>query len=113
MAARRELQGVVRAYRKAGWQQAVGSSGTMNAIERILLAQGRDGVRADGLKWLRNQYIHAGNSSEVSLEGLSSDRMPVMPGGLAIISALFKGLRIEQMRATPHALREGLSIIQL
>jgi exopolyphosphatase/guanosine-5'-triphosphate,3'-diphosphate pyrophosphatase len=108
MGARRELQSVVRAYRKAGWQEVVGASGTLNALERILLAQGRDGVRPEGLAWLRERYIAEGNANAVHLEGLSRDRRPVFVGGLAIISALFTGLRLEHMRATPSALREGV-----
>jgi exopolyphosphatase/guanosine-5'-triphosphate,3'-diphosphate pyrophosphatase len=108
MAARRELQSVVRSYRKAGWEQVVGSSGTLNAIERILLAQGRDGVRADGLAWLRDQLETAESVEALTLEGLSTDRQPVLAGGLAIISALFTGLRIDHLRATPKALREGV-----
>ena len=61
MAARRELQSVVRFYRKAGWQQAVGSSGTINAIECILLAAEHDGVRPEGLAWLTERMIAVGN----------------------------------------------------
>ena len=49
LAARREMQSVVRAYRKAGWQQAVGSSGTIVAIENILQAKGYAEIDAEGL----------------------------------------------------------------
>src|SRR3954447_24408146 len=36
LAARQELAGIVHAYRDAGWEQAVGSSGTARAIENIV-----------------------------------------------------------------------------
>ena len=107
-AARRELQSVVRAYRKSGWDEAVGSSGTINAIERILQSRGHATIDSAGLEWLRNRLIKTGFSEDLSLEGLSESRRPVIAGGVAVLSALFLGLRIESLRATPNALREGV-----
>jgi exopolyphosphatase/guanosine-5'-triphosphate,3'-diphosphate pyrophosphatase len=108
LAARRELQTVVRAYRKAGWDEAVGSSGTVVAIERILQAEGYSHIDVDGLQWLRRQLIKMGEVDDIELDGLSDTRRPVIAGGVAILSALFEGLRLEQMRATTNALREGV-----
>ena len=108
LAARREMQSVVRAYRKAGWQQAVGSSGTIVAIEGILQAKGYAEIDAEGLAWLRKQLVKAGDVEDVSLEGLSENRRPVIAGGVAILSALMQGLRIRKMQATSNALREGV-----
>jgi exopolyphosphatase/guanosine-5'-triphosphate,3'-diphosphate pyrophosphatase len=107
-AARRELQTVVRAYRKAGWDEAVGSSGTVVAVERILQAEGYSHIDVDGLQWLRRQLIKMGEVDDIELDGLSDNRRPVIAGGVAILSALFEGLRLEQMRATTNALREGV-----
>jgi hypothetical protein len=48
-AARQELAGIVRAYRAAGWDEAVASSGTARSIENILrengFAEGRPDAR--------------------------------------------------------------------
>lgn len=107
-AARRELQSVVRAYRKSGWDEAVGSSGTINAIEQILQSRGHAAIDPEGLEWLRNRLIKTGFSDDLALEGLSDSRRPVIAGGVAVLSALFQGLRIETLRATPNALREGV-----
>jgi len=107
-AARRELQTVVRAYRKAGWDEAVGSSGTVVAIERILQAEGYSHIDTEGLQWLRRQLIKVGDLDDLELDGLSDNRRPVIAGGVAILSALFEGLRLEEMRATTNALREGV-----
>ena len=108
LAARREMQSVVRAYRKAGWQQAVGSSGTIVAIERILQAKGHAQIDTEGLDWLRKKLVKAGDVEDVTLEGLTDNRRPVIAGGVAILSALMQGLRIGQMQATSNALREGV-----
>jgi exopolyphosphatase/guanosine-5'-triphosphate,3'-diphosphate pyrophosphatase len=48
---------------------------------------------------------HAGN---VALAGLASERIPVFPGGVAILRAIFEGLKIESLQVSSGALREGL-----
>ncbi|MEI7432592.1 MAG: exopolyphosphatase, partial [Betaproteobacteria bacterium] len=41
-------------------------------------------------------------------EGLPTDRLPVLPGGIAIMCAVFSGLRIEHMGYADGALRLGV-----
>ncbi len=108
IAARREIASVVRQYRKAGWEMAIGSSGTIVAIETILQENGSASIDVDGLRWLRKSLVKAGNMADVSLRGLSENRRPVLAGGVAILSAVFQALRIDHMRATGNALREGV-----
>lgn len=107
-AARQELHGVVRAYRKAGWDTAVGSSGTINAIERILLAKGYASVTVEGLEWICRRMYKAKKLRHLNLDGLSTDRRPVLAGGVAILRALFTALRMDALQATSNALREGV-----
>ena len=107
LAARREMQSVVRAYRKAGWQQAVGSSGTIVAIEGILQAKGYAEIDAEGLAWLRKQLVKAGDVEDVSLEG-SARTVDLSAGGVAILSALMQGLRIE--RCKPPAMHSARGV---
>src|SRR6185436_12983834 len=59
VAARQELAGMVRAYRAAGWEEAVGSSGTARSIENILRESGfaQEGITREGLERLRNKLI--------------------------------------------------------
>ena len=108
LAARREMQSVVRAYRKAGWNQVVGSSGTIVAIERILQAKGYSQIDPEGLAWLRKKLIKAVDVDDVVLDGLTDNRRPVIAGGVAVLSALVQGLRIDELHATRNALREGV-----
>jgi exopolyphosphatase / guanosine-5'-triphosphate,3'-diphosphate pyrophosphatase len=50
----------------------------------------------------------AGHLEQLRLPGLSADRAPVFPGGVAVLLAAFEALRIERMHSSDGALREGL-----
>jgi len=110
LAARRELQAIVRQYRKTGWEEAVGSSGTAKALVDILEMNGLSdtGITRDGLERLRGILLHAGDLGKLTLQGLRPDRIPVLPGGLAIMLAVFKEFGIERMTFSEGALRLGV-----
>lgn len=110
LAARRELQTIVHAYRDAGWQEAVGSSGTAKTIRDILQLNGlADGdITHDGLERLRGRLTQSGTAGRAGLQGMRADRMPVIPGGVAIMSAVFKEFGIERMVFSEGALRLGV-----
>ncbi|MEY2340631.1 Ppx/GppA family phosphatase [Acidithiobacillus sp. IBUN Pt1247-S3] len=96
-------------YRRFGWDQAVGSSGTIKAIARILQENGRgQRITAVGLRWLQEELLSLGNFRALArLAGLKSDRAPVFPGGLAILAAIFDSFQLQEMRFSEGALREG------
>ena len=48
------------------------------------------------------------NTADMSLKGLSDRRAQVWPGGLSILAELFRTLRIDEMRISDGAVREGL-----
>jgi exopolyphosphatase / guanosine-5'-triphosphate,3'-diphosphate pyrophosphatase len=110
LAARRELQVIEKAVRKSGWQEAVGSSGTARAISQALIAiEATDGtITADGMEALRDAMIDAGTVSALALPGLKTDRLQVLPGGLAIMSAIFRELQVEAMLPANGGLCDGL-----
>lgn len=113
VSAAREIQTIAQDYRRLGWTEAVGSSGTARAIADLLEGNGLNpdglsGITREGLARLRTMIIRAGSSSELKLAGLSSDRLPVFAGGLAIMSAIFSELRIERMTYSDGALRLGV-----
>jgi exopolyphosphatase/guanosine-5'-triphosphate,3'-diphosphate pyrophosphatase len=92
-----------------GWDQAVGSSGTIKSIGRIL-AEGGQGPRITraGLHWLREQMMRLGSVRALTrLKGLKPDRAAVFPGGFIILFALFESLGLQEMRFSEGALREG------
>jgi exopolyphosphatase/guanosine-5'-triphosphate,3'-diphosphate pyrophosphatase len=112
--ARQELEPIRRAYKDAGWDAAVGASGTILAAQVILQQMGRDqdGITLDGLEQIRRALTQnkdqSKDASALSLPGLPAERAPVFPGGLAILYAVFEALDIERMQATSGALREGV-----
>ena len=110
LAARVEMEHIENPYRELGWRECVGSSGTILAIDDILRRQGwsSDGITADGLGRLRNTMTSARKVKHLELAGLQPERAAVLPGGLAILAALFEGLSIERMRVSIGALREGV-----
>lgn len=109
-AARVELETIERKLKTLGWHKSFGSSGTIIAIEEILRASdwSSQGITRKGLRKLRKALLRAGNMKDLSLPALKTDRAPVLPGGLAILSAVFESLEIEEMKSTTGALREGI-----
>ena len=110
LAARNELQTIVNDYRKTGWSVALGSSGSARVLCDILEQNGYSeaGITRDGLEMLRAELIRVGDVKRLDLQGLKSDRIPVLPGGFAIMSAALSELGIEQMQPALGALREGV-----
>jgi exopolyphosphatase/guanosine-5'-triphosphate,3'-diphosphate pyrophosphatase len=88
----------------------VGSSGTARSIAEILHRNGQveDGITAAGLAWLREELIAAGELRKLSLEGLREDRIPVVAGGVAVMSGVFAELGLAQMTVAGGALRDGV-----
>ncbi|MCP4996706.1 MAG: exopolyphosphatase [Gammaproteobacteria bacterium] len=107
-----EIRPVKLEYRRAGWQQAIGSSGTIRAIQSVVQANDwvdeGEGITADSLQKLRDALIGFGHIDRIELEGLSEERRPVFSGGVAVLRSVFKALNIEQMQVSDKALREGL-----
>jgi exopolyphosphatase/guanosine-5'-triphosphate,3'-diphosphate pyrophosphatase len=110
LAARRELQTIVSDYRETGWSIALGSSGSARVICDILEQNGYsdEGITRQGLEQLRAELIRVGDVRKLQLLGLKPDRIGVLPGGFAIMSAALDELGIEQMLPALGALREGV-----
>jgi exopolyphosphatase/guanosine-5'-triphosphate,3'-diphosphate pyrophosphatase len=110
LAARRELQTIVHEFRETGWDEAIGSSGTAKAIVDLLELNGWSdhGLTREGMEKLRAALIDAGSVGRLKLEGLRPDRIPVLPGGLAIMSAVFKEFGLDRMAFSEGALRLGV-----
>jgi exopolyphosphatase/guanosine-5'-triphosphate,3'-diphosphate pyrophosphatase len=110
LAARQELAGIVRAYRAAGWDEAVASSGTARSIENILRENGfaEDGLTRAGLEKLRSLLLKSEKADPDRIAGLRPNRAPVLPGGVAILGAAFDELGLETMKVSAAALRHGV-----
>lgn len=110
LAARMELQTIKLGYASNHWQEAIGSSGTARALADLLEQNGwsKSGITADGLALLRNAMLKAGDGKKLDFAGMKADRIPVLPGGFAIMSAVFKEFGIQHMTVADTALREGV-----
>jgi exopolyphosphatase/guanosine-5'-triphosphate,3'-diphosphate pyrophosphatase len=110
IAARLELRPVAAAFRRRGWDAVTGASGTIKAVREVVIGNGwsEHGITAESLRKLRKALIAAGDVATVDLKGLQDTRRPVFAGGVAVLAALFDGLRIELMQVSQGALREGL-----
>lgn len=110
LSARRQVQLIQGALKKNGWQQVVGASGTVKAIEQVVTTNGwcDQGISYDALKVLREKIVSVSHYSELSLPGLKESRMPVFASGVAILMAIFKQLSLKHMTVSDGALREGV-----
>lgn len=108
-AARDTLAPIGAAYREHGWGYAVGTSGTAKALTQIAqMAFGLPLLTRDALDRMARLLLKAGHPDRLKLDGLRADRRPVFAGGLALMSAVFDELEIDEMRYCPAALREGV-----
>lgn len=109
IAARLELQPIERQYQRLGWQNAVGASGTIRTADKIVHANGwgDNGITQQALHKLRDAMLTAGHVQRLKWEDVSSDRVSVLPGGVAILLAIMEALNIERIEVAEGALREG------
>jgi exopolyphosphatase/guanosine-5'-triphosphate,3'-diphosphate pyrophosphatase len=110
LTARSELQSVSAAFGTGNWQEAIGSSGTARALADIMQQSGwsHGEITQEGLQRVRSAMLKAGNAKAVALPGLQADRIAVLPGGFAVMAAVFDELGIERMAVAEGALREGV-----
>lgn len=108
-AARDVLRPVADQLRHHGWKVCVGASGTVQALQEIMMAQGMDErITLPKLQQLKQRAIQCGRLEELEIEGLTLERALVFPSGLAILIAIFTELGIQCMTLAGGALREGL-----
>ncbi|HLY95643.1 MAG: exopolyphosphatase [Sideroxydans sp.] len=110
LAARNEVQTIASEFSRGHWDVALGTSGSARALCDILEQNGYSdsGITRDGLERLRAQMLKTGDVNKLDLSGLRPDRLPVLPGGFAIMYAAFCELGIERMQPALGALREGV-----
>ncbi|NLS14778.1 guanosine-5'-triphosphate,3'-diphosphate diphosphatase [Vibrio sp. SM6] len=109
LGAKQTLAPILQQYQSLGWDICVGASGTVQALQEIMLAQGMDEVISLAkLQRLQKQAMAADHLEELDIEGLTLERALVFPSGLSILIAIFESLNIDSMTLAGGALREGL-----
>jgi exopolyphosphatase/guanosine-5'-triphosphate,3'-diphosphate pyrophosphatase len=108
-ACREAFAPIAAKYRAAGWRTAIGTSGTAKSLWQIAQADlGEPSLSTGALETLEAMLLKAGHAERLRLAALKPDRRPVLPGGLAMMSAAFEELGIETMQYCDGALREGV-----
>jgi exopolyphosphatase/guanosine-5'-triphosphate,3'-diphosphate pyrophosphatase len=97
-------------FQRKNWDEALGASGSLRAIDKVLLAKNwsNNGITLAGLEQLVAHIGTCSHINQLNLPELDSERLPVFVGGVAIVYATFKSLKITQMTVSDGALREGL-----
>jgi exopolyphosphatase/guanosine-5'-triphosphate,3'-diphosphate pyrophosphatase len=105
-----EFQQFTGVYRHLGWDEALGSSGTIKAIGEICAAMKltKGAVTAEALPQVREQLLKAATLDAIDLPGLSDERRPIIAGGILVLEAAFDALGLQRMAVSRAALREGV-----
>ncbi|MEG3193264.1 exopolyphosphatase [Lysobacter sp. D1-1-M9] len=105
-----EFQQFAGTYRSLGWDEVIGTSGTNKAIGEICAAMEltKGAVTAEALPQVRDRLLRAGHIQDIDLPGLSSDRRPVIAGGVLVLEAAFEALGLQRMMVSKAAMREGM-----
>lgn len=111
-AAKQELELIEDKYRRLGWKQCIGTSGTIRTL--CILSQPEPSTGTDipltlkALNQLTRQFIEAGHIDELDMPALTPDRKVVIAAGLAILTGIFESLKIDNLHYSSAALREGV-----
>ena len=111
IAAQAEIQWVSNEFSHHHWHEAVGSSGTIRTIEKMLYEMGlapNHTITLNGIHLLSNKLCIFSHCDDINLAGLSEERRSVLPGGLAVLHAIFLELGIDEMHVSANAIREGI-----
>ena len=108
--AEQKLEPFQRKFQRKNWDEAIGASGSLRSIAKVLQAKGwsNNGITMQGLDKLAAHLNQCNHINELNLPELDPERLPVFAGGVAIVHATFNSLGIEQMTVADGALREGL-----
>ncbi|MBK6289154.1 MAG: Ppx/GppA family phosphatase [Gammaproteobacteria bacterium] len=108
--ARAEIRHLADGYGVGRWDEVVGSSGTVRYVESAIdkLMPCDHLVTREGIECVAEHMLGLKKTDALQGLGLSADRIPVFPGGLAILHAAFLELGIERMHVSDYALKEGV-----
>lgn len=104
------LKFLTRDYQRAGWDLAIGASGSVRSVWKVAVAMGMDehAITRESIEVIADACIAAGAIDELDLPGLREDRRPVFAGSLSVLAGVFESLGIESMEVSDRALREGV-----
>lgn len=110
LAAQLQLEFLQQRYRSAGWDFAIGSSGSVRGAWHVMQAEGwtDDVITRAALEKLLDRLATVGSIADMRFAALRDDRRPVFAGGVAILAGVFSALELETLHTSREALREGV-----
>ncbi|MBA6263027.1 Ppx/GppA phosphatase family protein [Colwellia sp. Bg11-12] len=114
-AAKHEIDSVIKRFKNASWQSAIGTSGTFKNIYKVLNNEGKlpQPFTLKQLYTLKKQLLEYRHYHELNIDGLKEDRQELICAGVAIAIALMECLEINALDYCQYALREGVLYEQL
>lgn len=104
-----ELQPFRPRFRAHPWEVAIGTSGTLQAVQfAINGANSTQLITQEALAKLVKQLCRLGHVDAISSDICNQNRAPVFAGGVAIVDAVMQSLDIHELHVTEGALREGV-----
>ncbi len=105
-----ELLSIAKRYKRVGWDNAIGSSGTIKAAHLVLKELGveEDGITIEGMRKLKKHLIKLGSVDNIDFEGVKAHRQQVFPAGVAELLTIMEVFELESLGYSDGALREGV-----
>ncbi len=109
---------IARAIKKIPFEEAIGSSGTINNIASIIKTKRGEAAETtinnftftkDELKEVVEEILDAKTIKQrAKIPGLDPARADIMVGGVIIVEQIFKELELKELTVSEFALREGI-----
>jgi exopolyphosphatase / guanosine-5'-triphosphate,3'-diphosphate pyrophosphatase len=106
-----ELESLTNEIDLAQIHWSVGTSGTIQSISQLcqrISGSQQPHITQDCLNALNDKVLARGDIQGLNFEVLDQNRRAILPAGLAIVSAIFEALSLEQLNSCNSALCEGL-----
>jgi len=107
------LETVMGSFSGVTWLEVLGASGTIKAVRKVINYQGWGDkeISMVALDSLIESIVGAGHVDNLlKIRGLTQDRAPVFPGGLAILKSIMSRFAIKSMKVSKAAMREGIIV---
>lgn len=110
--AKKQIKVLVSTYKTTGWDQVIGSSGTIKACCHVMHSLGltneQGHITRHGLYALQQDLLLLKHVDQINFKELKQDRRALLPAGLAILLGVFEALDLQSMAYSDGALREGV-----
>ncbi|WP_286269870.1 Ppx/GppA phosphatase family protein [Thalassotalea hakodatensis] len=110
-----QVDSIIKRFANTGWQHAIGTSGTIKAIAKIINAEqeiSRE-ITLEDVENLKATLLTFQHFDEIDLPTLKETRRNVLCSGVAILLAIMRCFDIKTLGYCQYALREGVLFEQL